>query len=88
MKFLSLLMWVGQLGFSMLFPLCFFLICANWLQTRFGLGLWVTVVLGILGFLTSVSTTRSCIQALLKEARKASGDDKKSPPPTAFNDHD
>lgn len=87
MKFLSLLMWVGQLGFSMLFPLCFFLILGSWLQTRFGLGLWVTAVLGIFGFLTSVSTTRSCIQSLLKEVRRASGDDRKDPPPVAFNDH-
>lgn len=87
MKFLSLLMWVGQLGFSMLFPLCFFLILGSWLQTRFGLGLWVTAVLGIFGFLTSVSTTRSCIQSLLKEVRRASGDDRKGPPPVAFNDH-
>lgn len=87
MKILSLLMWVGQLGFSMLFPLCFFLILANWLQARFGLGLWVTVVLGILGFLTSVSTTRSSIRSLLKEVRRCSGDDGKSPPPVSFNDH-
>lgn len=88
MKFLSLLMWVGQLGFSMLFPLCFFLILGVWLQARFSLGLWITVLLGILGFMTSVSTTRSCIQAILKEAAKASGDDQKGPPPIAFNNHD
>ncbi len=86
MKYLSLLMWVGQLGFSMLFPLCAFLILANWLQVRFELGAWVTVVLGILGFLTSASTTRSCIQSLLKETRRASGEDQKDPP-IRFNSH-
>lgn len=87
MKFLSLLMWVGQLGLSMLFPLCFFLILGVRLQARFGLGLWVTVVLGLIGFMTSVSTTRSCIRSLLKEASRASGDDTKAPPPVSFNDH-
>ena len=87
MKFLSLLMWVGQLGLSMLFPLCFFLILGVRLQIRYGLGLWITVVLGIIGFLTSVSTTRSCIRSLLKEADRASGHDKNAPPPLSFNDH-
>jgi Na+-transporting NADH:ubiquinone oxidoreductase subunit NqrE len=53
------LLWVTQFGFSILFPLCFFLLIANWLQTRFGLGMWVTVVLGILGLLTTVSTVKS-----------------------------
>ena len=88
MKILNLLLWVTQFGFSIMFPLCFFLILGVWLQTRFSLGLWITIVLGILGFMTSVSTTRSCIQTMLKEARRASGDDKKSPPPIAFNNHD
>ncbi len=84
MKNLKLILWVGQLGFSMLFPLCFFLILGNWLQNRFGLGLWVTVVLGILGFLTSASTTRSCIHSLMKDVREDNSD---MPPPVSFNNH-
>ena len=32
MKFLNLLMWVTQFGLSILFPLCFFLLLAVWLQ--------------------------------------------------------
>lgn len=84
MKYLSLLMWVGQFGFSALFPLCIFLIFANWLRQTFGLGLWVTVLLGILGLLTSFSTAKSCLLSIRKEmARISSNDD----PPVAFNDH-
>ena len=84
MKYLSLLMWVTQFGFSALFPTCFFLVAAVWLREKFGLGIWIVVVLGILGLMTSFSTAKSCIRSLLKEMDRIS--DRKDPPP-AFNDH-
>lgn len=84
MKFLSLILWVTQFGLSILFPTCFFLFLGVWLQTRFGLGLWIVAVLGVLGFLTSISTARSCLRSMRKEAEKASSQEK---PPIAFNDH-
>ncbi len=84
-KFLSLLLWVTQFGFSVLFPVCFFLIIASWLQQRFGFGMWIMAVMGILGLMVSVSSARSCIRSLKKAAEEA-GDNKK--PPIAFNNHD
>lgn len=84
MRFLSLLMWVGQFGFSVIFPTLFFLLLAVWLQNTFGLGVWILVVLGILGILTSISTTRSCLRSLRKAAEDASS---RETPPIAFNDH-
>ncbi|MBP3684171.1 MAG: hypothetical protein J6J12_04310 [Oscillospiraceae bacterium] len=84
MKILNLLMWVGQFGFSIIFPTLFFLLMAVWLQNTFSLGMWIIVVLGILGVLTSVSTTKSCIRSLLKATEEASGT---SEAPVGFNDH-
>lgn len=84
MKILNLLLWVTQFGFSILFPLCFFLLLASWLQAKFCLGLWVTAVCGIIGLMTTVSTVRSCLHALRKAADEASSQE---PPPIAFNDH-
>ena len=84
MKYLSLLVWVTQFGFSVLFPVCFFLMIAFWLQQKFAMGVWIVAVLGVLGLLTSFSTAKSCRQSLLKEMDRAS--DRKDPPP-AFNDH-
>ena len=84
MKFLTLIMWVGQFGFSVLFPTCFFLLVAVWLQQKFSLGIWIVAVLGVIGLLTSFSTAKSCLQSILKEMER--GSDKKDPPP-AFNDH-
>ena len=69
MKILSLLIWVGQFGFSIIFPILFFLLLAVWLQGRFGLGLWIVAVLGSLGLLTSISTARACLRSLRKAAK-------------------
>ena len=84
MKLLNLLLWVVQFGFSCIFPTLFFLCLAVWLQNKFGLGLWIVIVLGILGVLTSISTTRSCLRSLRKAAGEVSGDKE---PPVVFNDH-
>ncbi len=84
MKLLNLLMWVGQFGLSIIFPTLFFLILAVWLQQKFSLGMWIVVVFGILGLLTTISTTRSCLRSLRKAAEEASGE---HPAPISFNDH-
>lgn len=84
MKFLTLLMWVGQFGFSIIFPILFFLYLGVWLQAKFGFGLWIILLLGILGILTTVSTAKSCLHALCKAAEEASGTEEH---PISFNDH-
>lgn len=84
MKLLNLLMWVGQFGLSIIFPTLFFLLLGVWLQGKFGLGMWIIVVLGILGVLTSISTTKSCLHSLRKAAEEASGTKQT---PVSFNSH-
>jgi len=84
MKILNLLMWVGQFGFSVIFPTVFFLYLAVWLQNKFDLGFWILIVFGILGVLTSVSTTKSCLRSLRKAAEEVSGESQR---PVSFNDH-
>lgn len=74
MKYLSLLIWVGQFGFSCIFPTCLFLMLGIYLQDRFGLGVWIVIVLGIIGFLTSLSTARSCLRSIRKEIDRISKD--------------
>lgn len=84
MKILNLLMWVGQFGLSILFPTVFFLLAGVWLQNKFSLGIWILILSGILGILTSVSTAKACLHSLCKAAEEVSGDKK---PPIGFNDH-
>ena len=84
MKILNLLMWVGQFGFSAIFPTLFFLVLAAWLRQKFQLGMWILLLFGILGILTSISTAKSCLLAMRKAAEELSGG-KESP--IGFNDH-
>ena len=84
MKFLALLMWVGQFGFSAVFPTLFFLLLAQYLRQKFGLGLWIVAVLGIIGILTSIRSARACLHSMLKAAQEL-GNSRK--PPVGFNDH-
>ena len=84
MKFLSLLLWVGQFGLSAIFPTVFFLLAAVWLRGRFGLGMWIVAVFGVLGVLTSISSARSCLRSMRKAAEEAAG---KKQHPNSFNDH-
>lgn len=84
MKLLNLLMWVTQFGLSCLLPLCFFLWLAVWLQNKFGLGMWIIVVMGILGGLITISTVKANWKAMRKAAEEAA---QRKEPPIAFNDH-
>ena len=87
MKFLSLIMWVSQFGVSLVFPLCLFMWLGYWLMNKFGLGGWVMVICGVIGFLTTISTVKSCWKSMAKLAEEASGRDPNAPPPVAFDDH-
>ena len=84
MNILSLILWVTQFGLSILMPPCVLLLLAVWLQNRFGLGMWILAVLGILGLLISVATAKANWRAMRKDAERAAGD---NPPPVSFNDH-
>ena len=83
MKDLSLLVWLTQLGLSVVLPLAGCVVLALWLRDSCGWGnwvIWVGVGLGIVcaidGFLVS-----------LKAMDRLSGNKKKDPPPVSFNDH-
>lgn len=82
MKTLSLILWVTQFGLSVLFPPCFFLLLASWLQSAHDWGIWTTFAGGFLGILISISTARANWRAMKKEAERDN-----PPPPVSFNDH-
>lgn len=85
MKWWTLILWVTQFGLSALFPLCASLLIGAWLQNRFDLTPWFSVLCGIVGFLTSISTVRACYRSLRKDADAACEGKEKVP---AYNDHD
>lgn len=84
MKELKLLLWVTQFGLSILVPPCFLLWVAVALRSRYGLGMWIIAVLGILGLMTSFSTAKANLRAMRKDAEEAGS---QKAPPVSFNDH-
>ena len=73
---------VGQLGFSLITPPVVLLWLAHWLQTKYQLGVWVTIGALILGLLTSASTALQFYRKL--SAKKKDNSPK---PPRGYGDH-
>ena len=84
MKDVNLLVWLTQLGLSVVFPLAGFLILAVWLHQNCGLGTWVVWAGLVLGLISAVSGFRSSLHAMERMSR---GRSKEDPPPLSFNDH-
>ena len=73
---------VGQLGFSLITPPVVLLWLAHLLQSKYGLGVWITIVALLLGLLTSASTALQFYRKLT--AKKNKNDPK---PPRGYGDH-
>jgi hypothetical protein len=85
MKDVKLLIWLTQLGLSVVFPLAGFILLALWLQQQFSWDGWVFWVGLVLGLITAVSGFVNSLQLMLRMSENSK---KKDPPPTAFNQHD
>lgn len=85
MKDLNLIVWITQLGFSVVAPLAGFTLLAVWLQNRFGWGSWVIWAGLVIGTVSAVEGLRSSLK-LLSRLGKQKKDD--SPPAVSFNEHD
>ena len=84
MKKMTLLIWITQLGISVVAPLGGFILLAVWLRDTFGWGDWVIVAGVILGIICAVDGLRASLKAM----ERMSKDKKEEQPPVSFNDHD
>lgn len=84
MKVLRSLVWVTQLGLSVVTPIVAFVLLAVWLHNRFSWGTWVIWVGVILGIVGTVGALRNSLRAI----HHLDDHDKQDPPPCSFNDHD
>lgn len=84
MKDLNLLVFLTQLGFSVVFPLAGFTLLALWLRQQYSLGSWVVYVGIGLGFLCALDGFRMTLKAM---ERMSSDKRKQDPPPVSFNEH-
>ncbi len=84
MKNITLLVWLTQLGFSVVFPPVGFLWLASWLKNGRGWGSWVIWVAAVLGVVCAVDGLRTSLKAM----ERLASNEKKEEPPVAFNEHD
>lgn len=84
MKDINLLVWLTQLGISIVAPLGGFVLLAVWLRSRFDLGIWVVLVGVFLGIVCAVEGLRGSLRAM----ERMSKDKTEEPPPVSFNDHE
>ena len=84
MKDLSLIVWLTQLGLSVVMPIAGFVLLAVWLRQQFSLGAWVVVVGAVLGLVCSVEGLRNFLKAMERMAKEK----KEEESPVSYNDHD
>lgn len=87
MKDLSLLIWLTQLGISVVAPLTLCTLGGLWLRERFSLGVWVLIVGIVLGLLLAVDGFRQSLKLMEGQSRNRKADTP-APPPVSFNQHD
>ena len=84
MKNLNLLVWLSQLGLSVVAPLAGFILIGVWLHNRFELGIWVILVGTVIGIICAITGFRNS----LKTMDRMASDETKEKPPVSFNDHE
>ena len=83
MKDLSLLVFLSQLGLSVVLPLAGFVLLGVWLRQALGWGVWVVILGTLLGLVVAAEGLRSTLRTMNRMAHK-----KKDKPPVSFNDHE
>ena len=84
MKNLSMLVWMTQLGLSVVVPPAAFILLAVWLRDQCNWGswvLWVGIFLGVYGAVTGFLSA-------LRTMERLSKDKKQEEPPISYNDHE
>lgn len=85
MKDLHLIVWLTQLGMSVVVPFAGFILLALWLQDQFDLGNWVRWVGVALGAISAVDGFASSIKLMSRLSKNKKDPE---PPPVCFNEHD
>lgn len=84
MKDISLLVWMTQLGLSVVLPLAGFILLAVWLKNVFNFGVWIIIAGVVLGLVCAVNGLVSSLKVMQTIAKNKN----EKTPPVSFNDHD
>ena len=84
MKNVSMLVWLSQLGLSVIAPLAGFILLAVWLHNECGFGNWIIWLGIILGLISAVNGFLNSLKTMDMLAK----DEKEREIPPSFNDHE
>lgn len=84
MKNLSLLVWLSQLGLSVVAPLAGFILIGVWVHMQFNLGVWVIILGSIVGICCAVTGFCNSLKTMNRLASNETNDK----PPVSFNEHE
>ena len=85
MKNINLLIWLTQLGISVVVPLGGFIWLGGWLRQRFDMGIWIVLAGIIVGCVCAFDGLRTSLKAM---ERMTKDKNEMDPPPVSFNDHE
>lgn len=86
MKGMNMLIWLTQLGISVIAPMGVFAWLGFWLRSKFELGVWVVLLFCALGFLCAGSSFRQSLRMMEQMDKHSTR--KQEPPPVSFNNHE
>ena len=84
-KDFRLLIWLTQLGISIVAPLGGFVWLGIFLRNRFELGVWVVLAGIFVGLVCAIDGLRTSVKAMERMAKDKNADE---PPPVSFNNHE
>ncbi len=62
---------LSQFGLSLILPIVFFVLSAEYLKENYGFGNWISLIAIILGLLTCIPTVKRFVGYMLSEAKKS-----------------
>ncbi len=80
---MKLLIWLTQLGLSLIVPLASFTLLGLWLHSSLGWGRWVLVAGMVLGIITGVQSLWSAVKIMARMEKP-----REENHPQAFQEHD
>lgn len=83
MKDLNLLVWITQLGFSVITPLGLFTFLGVWLRNQQGWGDWIVVAAVLLGAVFAACGLHGALETMKRMSAR-----KREDAPVSFNDHE
>lgn len=86
MEHLGLLIWLTQLGISVVSPPVGFILLAVWLRNSFGWGDWIVWVGAVFGLVCAIQGLLDSLKAMDKYVKRNKKQD--TPPPISFNEHE